>query len=83
MSKEKELTVEEVDAHIAAHEGKQKTVDTSKMSDAQLKAFNLCDVINKVRPILKFVRGLLFWKHKWQLVIDELLAVADQACPVA
>lgn len=82
MDSNKHITVEEVDAALEAHEKNFKAVDRSKMNDAQLKAFDLCNILQKVKPVLKFVRGLLFFKHKWQLAIDDLVAAGDAACPV-
>lgn len=71
----------EIDAHLVAHESKTvKSVKT--MTAEQLKAFNLCNVYYKVKPIIKFVRVFLFFRPKWQAAIDEFIAVTDQACPV-
>jgi hypothetical protein len=48
---------------------------------AQFKLWNICKTYLAVRPVLKFVRGLLFFKPKWQKVLDLLIAVLDEGCP--
>lgn len=76
------MQVHEVDEQIESHEAAE-VVDTASFSEQQLKLFNICSAYQKVRPVIKFVRGLLFWKPKWQAVIDQFLAVTDGICPTA
>lgn len=73
--------IKQIDSHLEKYSA--KLMDKTSMGEKELKAFNLCEIYNKARPILKFVRKyLLFWKPKWQGVIDDLLALGDEACPV-
>lgn len=71
------MQVHEIDEHI---EAPVETIDTSAFSEQQLKLFNICGVYKKIRPIIKFARTLLFWKPKWQAVIDEFIVVCDTIC---
>ena len=74
------MEVHEIDAHIDTHEATEFKASAS-FDEQQLKLFNICTAYQKVRPIIKFVRGLLFWKPKWQAVVDEFVAAADGICP--
>lgn len=71
------MQVHEIDEHI---EAPALEVDTSAFSAQELKLFNVCSIYKKIRPIIKFARTLLFWKPKWQAVIDEFIAVCDGIC---
>lgn len=51
------------------------------LSAAKLKMFNVCKAYLAVRPVLKFARGLLFFKPRWQKVIDILFVAMDEVCP--
>ena len=64
------MEIEEVDAHVEAH---AETV-AKELPD-------LCEIYKVNRPVLKFVRALVFWKPKWQAAIDKLIASLDDACP--
>lgn len=75
MENEKTMSIHEIDQHIDKHEASGTAKGTA--------AFNLCSIYQKARPIVKFVRPFLFFKPKWQAVIDELVAAGDEACPVA
>lgn len=74
------MQVHEIDEHIEAHEAPHTAIDTSAFSAQELKLFNVCSIYKKIRPIIKFARTLLFWKPKWQAVIDEFIAVCDGIC---
>lgn len=67
------MNTEEIDNHVDEHEA---------AINANTKAINLCDLYNGVRPVLKFAVALLFWKPKWQKVLNDFLAHLDVACPV-
>lgn len=71
------MQVHEIDEHI---EAPAPEVDTSAFNAQELKLFNVCSIYKKIRPIIKFARTLLFWKPKWQAVIDEFIAVCDGIC---
>lgn len=72
------MQVHEIDEHI---EAPAPEIDTSAFNAQELKLFNICAAYQKVRPVIKFVRGMLFWKPKWQAVIDTFLTVTDGICP--
>ena len=70
--------VHEIDTHLedfAANEANEG------MSANAMKLFSVCNAYQKIRPIIIFVKGLLFWKPKWQKAIDEFIVVADGICP--
>lgn len=48
---------------------------------ATARRFDLCKIYTAVRPVLKFARGLLFFKPKWQSVISLLMEAMDEHCP--
>ncbi len=72
--------VEGVDQHL---ENFVAAEASEGMSAQALQLFNICNVYQKAKPVLKLARALLFWKPKWQAVIDELESVADGICPAA
>ncbi len=74
------MNVEEIDAHVDAHLNAE-VVNNSSMSESQLKLFNICSVLQAAKPVLKFARGFLFFKPKWQAIIDKVLAVIETVCP--
>jgi len=49
--------------------------------DKNLQGFNLCNTYIKIKPVLRFARTLLFFKPKWQSLIDELIHHLDKGCP--
>ncbi len=51
------------------------------ISANQFKLWNICRTYQAVRPVLKFAKGLLFFKPKWQGVMTMLMAALDEACP--
>jgi hypothetical protein len=77
------MNVEQIDAHVDEHLEKLEAADNSNLSGQQLQLANLCGVLHAAKPVLKFVRGLLFWKPKWQTVIDKVTEAIDNACPVS
>lgn len=63
--------IAEVDNHL-----EKNTIATNEKG----VAFNLCEAYRVARPILKLARALLFWKPKWQNVLDILINTMDQEC---
>lgn len=64
--KDKVMTIEEIDAHIEKH--------------AMAKGLDVCATFKKVRPVLVFVKSLLFFKPKWQAILQTLIDVLDKQC---
>lgn len=52
----------------------------SSGSDVNLKTIDFCSLWHTVRPILIFVKALLFWKPKWQTVLKQLIDSLDATC---
>lgn len=52
----------------------------AQINALQMRLFNICAVYQKLRPVLKFVRGLLFFKPKWQSIINAAIESLDQSC---
>jgi len=79
MSKQNEVTeraqhlveatqeVADIDAHVNDH----------LRTTANLKAIDLEAAYKGVRPVLKFARSILFFKPKWQHVLDMFIASLD------
>lgn len=67
------LPIDQIDAHVDDHLAKSEELAAQKM-------LNLCSIWTGVRPVVKFARALLFWKPKWQQVIDQLITSLDEAC---
>jgi hypothetical protein len=40
-----------------------------------------CGVYKAARPILLLIKGMLFFKPKWQVVLTGLIAGLDAVCP--
>ena len=70
--------IQEIDNHLEDFSANEAN---GNMSANAMKLFSVCNAYQKVRPIIIFVKGLLFWKPKWQKVIDEFILVADGICP--
>lgn len=73
--------IEDIDTHIEEYEAKEVKASAS-LNAEQLRLFNVCNTYQKIKPIIKFIRGFLFFKPKWQKVLDEFIAVSDAACPI-
>ena len=70
---EKIMSIEEIDTHLAKH-GFTGKVEA-------LKGKDLCGIFKTVRPILVFVKALLFFKPTWQAILQTLIDALDQTCP--
>ncbi len=64
--KDKVMKVEEIDAHIQKH--------------AQARGLDICATYTKVKPVLVFAKGLLFFKPNWQAVLQSLIDALDKEC---
>ena len=67
------MDTNEIDSHVETHLA--ETAAGNKMID-------LCSLYQGVRPVLKFATALLFWKPKWQKVLNDFIAHLDEACPL-
>lgn len=67
------MEVHEIDSHVDDHLAKSEELAAQKM-------LNLCSIWTGVKPVIRFARALLFWKPKWQAVIDQLITSLDEAC---
>ena len=57
-----------------------KQVDEFLAKSSASKGFNICAIWLVVKPILTVVKTILFFKPKWQTVIDQFIAVVDGFC---
>ena len=73
---EKVMSIEEIDSHLA-------TTAQSGTRDIGSAVNDICKTYNDVRPILVFAKGILFFKPKWQAVIQSLIAAMDNNCNVS
>ncbi len=64
--KDKIMAIEEIDAHIE--------------KQAQTRGLDICGTYKTVRPILVFAKGLLFFKPKWQAILQLLIDALDKQC---
>ena len=70
----KQEEIDALDAHVDEH------LTTTESMSAQ-KLLDICAIWKGVRPIVKVARALLFWKPKWQAVLDQLITSLDATCP--
>lgn len=67
-----------VNDHVEHH---SLLVDTAKDSkDISVGTPSFCVIYTGVRPVLLFVKTLLFLKPKWQALITALVAGLDATC---
>jgi hypothetical protein len=66
------LSIEEIDAHLA----QAKAVGTEAFA-----GLDLCKIYKVARPILVFVKALLFFRPTWQTVLQAFIDAADKMCP--
>lgn len=78
---EEEMTIEQIDQHIEQHESRMKVAKRPEGTAAL--NFDLCNYFRLARPILKFVRPFLFFKPKWQKILDTVIESGDAACPTS
>lgn len=72
MSNVKFITPEEVDSQIAELQ-KKHGAKAEAMSAQAVNVESICAVILIATPILKFIRSMLFWKPKWQAILDQVI----------
>lgn len=84
------MEIQQIDAHIEKHEklqsakaSKKSAKKTATKQTAAAKLGSVCEVYQKVRPVILFAKGLLFFKPKWQAVIQQLIDSLDLICPPA
>lgn len=66
--------MEKVDSHVDMHFDKLE-------ADFNEKSVSFCDAYYVARPVIIWVKGLLFFKPKWQKVLTILVASLDVNCP--
>jgi len=67
------MQTEEIDSHVETHLSE---------TEAGAKAIDLCNLYHGVKPVLKFASALLFWRPKWQKVLNDFILHLDEACPL-
>lgn len=67
--------MEKVDAHVDALFEKLEKDFESKSS------VSFCDAYRVARPVILWVKGLLFFRPKWQKVLTIFVATLDVSCP--
>lgn len=71
------LTVEEVDKQL---EELQKTHGAKAIlptGQGVIDINSICAIVTMATPILKFIRAILFWKPKWQGIIDQVIGATS------
>lgn len=90
MSGHKILTIEEVDKEVEKLQekhGHHLVVDehgklvNEGIFDPQALLTKICAAVTVAKPILQFVRSLLFFKPSWQKVLDIVINSANAVCP--
>lgn len=71
------LEISDIDNHLANYPAPRPA---GTLSDYELRVFNLCGIWQKVRPIIKFAKKLLFFKPLWQAVVEEFVDICDGLC---
>lgn len=77
MSNEKQLTFEEVNAHIEKH----FTADKRQALNQAMGAGSICNVYHIVRPILVIISSLPLIPSKWKDAVKLLIGTLDAMCP--
>lgn len=75
METEKQLTFEEVNAHIEEH------LTAQKLQAFTVNAPELCTIYKAVRPILVLASQAFFIPQSWRNGIKVLIGVLDTLCP--
>jgi hypothetical protein len=70
---EQPMSIEEIDAHIAQQAKALNTKDFAGLDP--------CKIYKVARPILVFVKALLFFKPAWQAILQGLIDALDKLCP--
>jgi len=73
MSTEKQLTFEDVNAHV------EKNLTAQKLQSFAVAEPSLCSIYAIVRPILIWVSQIL--PQKWRDIIKIFIAALDALCP--
>ena len=70
---EQPMSIEEIDAHISQQAKALNTKDFAGL--------DLCKIYKTVRPVLVFVKALLFFKPAWQAILQGFIDSLDKMCP--
>jgi hypothetical protein len=76
------MTVEQVHEHVSAID--LDTLKPLEIDDdlGQIKILEkICEIYQKVRPILEFLSTFFIIPKKWKAVILAFMATMDQLCP--
>ena len=76
MATDKNLTFEDVNAHIEKHFS-----DTAHKQLTSLAAPAICDIYKIARPILVLASQAFFIPQKWKDIIRLLISALDAICP--
>lgn len=71
--------VSHVDAHVETNHDAVVQATADMPAAPGTPAF--CTVYTAARPVLVFVRGMLFFRPKWQTVVTALIGGLDTVCP--
>lgn len=74
------MQTQQVEAELKNAEN--QAISTENFRGDKLTIVNIKNTWLKIRPILKFVRGILFFKPKWQKIIDTSLTAIDAALQI-
>jgi len=69
---------QQVDQHV--EDNHQAVKDAVQSGPAIPGTPEFCNLYIVARPVLLFVRGMLFFKPKWQMVISGLVGGLDAVC---
>jgi len=69
----------ELDKHVEEHH--DTVAQVTETGPVLPGSPEFCAVYKAARPILLLVKGMLFFKPKWQTVLTGLIAGLDAVCP--
>jgi len=78
-----EITIEQVDKQIAEAEklhGHKLLIDTPGFDPAAI-LLKICAAVTIATPILQFIKVVLFFKPKWQNIVQKVIDISAQVCP--
>jgi hypothetical protein len=80
-SKASNLTVGNIDKHIYAQAEKLGIKNVA--APGNLKTLNICQIYSIARPIMLFVKSILFFSATWQGIVTAMMAALDVECPTS
>ena len=80
-----EITIESVDKQIAEAEklhGHKLLIDPPGVAfDPAAILLKICAAVIIATPILQFIKVVLFFKPKWQNIVQKVIDISAQVCP--